>query len=160
MRVLSLPGRGLVASLALGVLVSAAVAAPAAADPLSEGACWVVGGAYPAGPEVDLDGDGNPEATLPSPGASLCVEVDTGLSDPVNFTCYGGWHECVLRVTAGHTGAATVRAAVCADAKPDVQPLCTTIESGTIPLVPVQPRTICWGWSLGGIPCNQYDPGS
>ena len=155
---LSARARGLVVSLALGVLASVAVGPPAAADPL-QGACWIVGGPYPAGPEVDLDGDGNPEATLPNPGASLCVDVDTGLYDPVTLTCDGSWGECVLRVTAGHTGAATVDAAVCAEARPNVQPLCTSIDSGTIPLVPVQPRTICFGWSYGGIPCSHEPEG-
>lgn len=134
-----------IAAVAAGLTAATVLASPAnAGTPV--GGCWRIGGAYP-GPEIDLDGDGNPEARTPTPSALVCVHVDSGLYDPVSFTCYGGMHSCDLRVTTGHEGSGEVDAAVCVE-EPGAQPLCTTIESGTLPLIPVEPRTICVGWSL------------
>lgn len=132
-----------IAAIAAGLTAVAAVLAPPAYAGTPAGGCWRV-----AVPEIDLDGDGNPDVRTPRPGALVCVHVDSGLYDPVSFTCYGGVHSCDLRVTAGHGGSGEADAVVCVEEEPGAQPLCTTVDSGTLPLIPVEPRTICVGWSL------------
>lgn len=129
---------------ALGILGPASVAR---AEPLPD-TCQHFGGPTPAGPEIDLDGDGNPEAQLPAPGASACVDGDSGLPDPARFTCYGALHDCDVRVTTGHAGSASAGAGVCVDPGDGSRPLCASSTTGTVPLVPVEERTICYGWSL------------
>lgn len=144
----------LVVLAALLVAVALLPASPAAAaEPL--GGCWLLGGPTP-NPTIDLDNDGDPEARLPHPGGSFCVWADTGLYDVARLTCSPGWYECVLRVTTGHEGSAAVEAAVCAESWPDVQPVCASVDSGTIPLIPVEPRTFCIGWSLGSPACYEH----
>lgn len=142
--------------IALAVLLAAAPRA--AADPLPDGCTIILGGPYPAGPEVDVDDDGDPEATMPNPGASVCMEVDSGLPDsPATLTCYGV-QECVLRVTVGHTGGAEAGAELCIESWPQVAPLCAGAETGTIPVVPIAPEMVCVGWSLQTSSCRvQYE---
>ena len=143
--------------LALAALTVVVPAAPAAAEPVPDG-CQTIGGPYPAGPEIDLDGDGNPEARLPNPSASVCTDADSGLPDPARFACYGGLYDCDLRITTGHTGSASAGAGVCVDATGDGSgPLCATATTGTVPLVPVEENTICMGWSLYQSCRHQHD---
>ncbi|HEX2295879.1 MAG TPA: hypothetical protein VHN37_11275 [Actinomycetota bacterium] len=121
-------------------------AGPAAADPVSD-PCWMIGGPTPAGPEIDVDGDGNPEATLPSVEVTVCARAETGLPEaPVRFQCYGGLHSCDLRITTGHSGSGSADADACVAY--NGRPYCTSVESGTIPVVPVEETTTCVGWSL------------
>jgi hypothetical protein len=139
---------------ALAVAVAAvAAAALFVAAPPAEAAetCWVVA------PEIDVDGDGNPDARIPHPRATLCVNADTGLYDPVSFTCYGGLYSCALRVTAGHAGSAAASSELCVEAYPEVPPLCTTVDTGSIPLIPIGPHTTCVGWGLYP-PCWDGEP--
>lgn len=140
-------GRLVALAAVITVALAAAVAPPAAAAEPT-GGCWLVGGPYPAGPEIDLDGDGNPDARLPHPGATLCVNVHTGIGNVSTFTCYGGLHSCDLWITPSHEGSAAVDAKLCVQSPPDVDPVCTTVDSGTIPLIPLEPDPICIGWSL------------
>lgn len=143
--------------LALASVATVAPAAPAAAEPVPDGCYYVLGGPHPGRPEIDIDGDGDPEAQVPVPGgASACVEADSGTPDPARFTCYGGYHECVLRITTGHSGAASAGGEVCVDESGDGSPLCVATGTGTVPLVPIQENTTCIGWSMTTSSC-MYD---
>lgn len=91
-------------------------------------------------------------AGAPHARVTLCVDAHTGLYDPVTLTCstiYGCW----ARVTAGHTGTANVSGSLCVEA-PDGPPLCTTLGSGDVPLVPIPPQSICFNDSPWGPPCE------
>ena len=82
----------------------------------------------------------------------LCVGGETGVYDPLwGPYCYttGG---CYFRLTAGHTGAADLDAQLCTAAAGQ-PPFCVTADTGTIPLLRIDPMHICYGWSPWMPPC-------
>lgn len=107
------------------------------------------------------DHDGPYCADAATPGdvyvsTSVCATVIGGVYDPAELTCttiYGCW----ARVTAGTHENVDVDTDVCVGGSMFVDPVCTGVRTGLIPLVPVAPQTVCVNDSPWGPPCEPHD---
>jgi hypothetical protein len=123
---------------ALAALAALAPAAPAIADPV-----------FPVCGQVDPA----PQMFADPTYVWLCIGGETGVHDPLQGPyCNAATGACYFIVTAGSDGAADVDAQLCATWGGQ-QPLCVTADTGTIPLLRIEPTRICYGWSPWMPPC-------
>lgn len=122
---------------AAAAFAALAPAAPATADPV-----------FPVCGEVNPA----PQMFADPTYVWLCIGGETGIYDPLYgpYCSTQGW--CYFKVTAGSDGAADVDAQLCATGGGQ-QPLCVTADTGTIPLLRIEPTHVCFGWSPWMPPC-------
>ena len=82
----------------------------------------------------------------------LCIGGETGVYDPLTGPYCSAFTGCYFIVTAGSAGAADLDAQLCT-AGAGQQPLCVSADTGTIPLLRIEPTHICYGWSPWMPPC-------
>lgn len=131
--------------LSLVCALAAAVAALAPAGPAAADPVFPVCGEVNPAPQLF----GDPTYTY------LCLGGESGLYDPV----WGPYcraadplYGCHFTVTAGYEGAADVDAQLCT-AGAGQQPLCTSVDTGILPLLRIEPTHVCYGWSPWESPC-------
>jgi hypothetical protein len=144
------PGRRVVKAVAVALLlgIAPAASAQAATDPPT---CVSIPG-LPSW-QVDIDGDGNPDAVTPGgPQATLCLGADVYLAEPFTAEpCGPGFPPSCMKlvVTVGFTATADTAVSLCYGLD---GPPCTQVDPAPVS-ADLEPRSICFGWSLNGIPC-------
>ncbi len=126
-------------------------AGPAAAATISLDCYAVPGGPVPY-VYADIDEDGDPDVQSPQPpSATVCLGSDVFLAQPVRIIqCAPNLLTCgIVLVTVGFSGTVDTSVSVCHEVG---APSCTTIDPPPVS-VAQEPRTICFGWDLNGIPC-------